>query len=136
VNTFLLAPPEQWTPRAARTRTTVAVLAQLVAVGLIALALFRAGALWSIRGFAQAQAEGLGQAGPVSDPFLAQFAGYAVAVLWPIPGAIALFAAARGFAGGKRWWWIVFLVALAWLGFYFVIAPAEIYYYWLRPTPQ
>jgi len=130
-----LAPPDQLTPRAARARTTLAITAQVVAVALIALAVFRAGALWSIRGFAQTQAEGLGQAGSVSDPFLAQFTKYAVAVLWPIPGAIALFAAGRGFAGGKRWWWIVFLVALAWLGFYFVIAPAEVYYYWLRPAP-
>ena len=136
MNAFLLAPPEQLTARAARTRTTLAILAQLVAIGLIALAVFRAGALWSIQGFAQAQAEGLGQAGSVSDPFLAQFTKYAVAVLWPVPGAIALFAAARGFAGGKRWWWIVFVVALAWLGLYFVIAPGEVYYYWLRPAPQ
>ncbi|HXG97224.1 MAG TPA: hypothetical protein VNJ06_08965 [Gemmatimonadales bacterium] len=130
VNTFLLAPPEQLTPQAARLRRAIALALQLAAIVLAAWSFFRAGALWNLRVFAQSQAFGR----PGQDPFLASFARYAITVLWAVPGSIGLFVSARGFEGGKRWWWIVLLGTLAWFGAYFLIAPPQIYYYWLRPA--
>jgi len=132
MNTFLMAPPEQLTPQAARLRHGLALTAQIVAGALVVLAVFKAGALWNLRVFAQSQE--LGHPGPPHDPFLAQFGRYAIAVLWPIPGAVGLFFSAQAFAGGKRWWLIVLLGTVGWFGAYFVIAPPQVYYYWLRPV--
>jgi hypothetical protein len=109
-----------------RSRRWVTIAVQLIAGMIGAYAIFRFGVLWSLRGFAQAQ--------PSPNPFLANFARYSIAVLWPIPGAVMLFLAAGGFRRRTPRWWVLLLAACVWFAAYLLVRPGEVYYYFLTPT--
>ena len=100
---------------------------QILAIAIAAFAIFRLGSLWSLRGFAQAQAPG-------PNPFLAAFPRYVLAVLWPVPGAVLLFLAAGGFGRRTPRWWLFLVAAGLWFAVYLLIKPPEMYYYWLTPV--
>ena len=117
-------------PQTSRSRRWLALVIQLVAVLIAAYAIFRMGALWSWRGFAQAQPV------PGPNPFLANFPRYSIAALWPLPGAILLFFSASAFRQRTPRWWIPLLVAALWFAAYLLVRPPQMYYYWLVPTPS
>ncbi len=114
-----------------RTRWALALTVKIVAVGIATVAVFRAGALWSVRAFVHTQFVGSPNAS--LDLFLSHFTRYAIGVLWPIPAAAMLVVSAGGFEGGKRWWWIVLVLAVAWLLATWFMQGPQMYYYWLRP---
>ncbi len=114
------------TATASRVRRWSVIGVQVIAIGIAALAVFQFGGLWTLRGFAQAQ--------PTPNPFTANSFRYAVAVLWPIPGAVLLFASASGFGGRRPWWWIPLAVSLVWFAAYVLVRPPQTYYYWLAPV--
>ncbi len=114
-----------------RIRRAAAVTAKTVAGAIVVFAIFAAGALWTERGFFQMQE--FGSLKLSSNPLLAHFTRYAVGVLWLIPGAGMLYASAGGFEHGKRWWLILFIIALAWLAAYWLVRGPQFYFYWLQP---
>ena len=115
--------PKPWPPR-----RIVAVIVQLLAVIVASYGIFRFGVLWSWRQFAEAQ--------PVPGPnaFLVNFPRYAIATLWPIPGAGLLFLAAHGFGRRGPRWWLLLVAAGLWFLAYLLVRPAQVYYYFLTPT--
>ncbi len=123
-NTIASAPPQSTVQ--SRSRRWLVVAAQVVAILIAAYGIFRFGMLWSLRGFALPQ--------PSPNPFLANFPRYAIAALWPLPGALLLFVAAGRFGRRRPRWWILALAAGLWFAAYLLVRPAEVYYYWLMPT--
>ena len=117
-------------PQTSRSRRWLGVTIQLVAALIAAYAIFRMGALWSSRGFAQAQPV------PGPNPFLANFPRYSIAALWPLPGAILLFFSASAFRQRTPRWWILLLVAALWFAAYLLVRSPQMYYYWLVPRPS
>lgn len=112
-------------------RHGLALAVRALAVVIAAVAIFRAGVLWSTRNFARLE-EYMSPHGPLH-PFLASFPRYVIAVLWPIPGAVMLFVAGGKLQGGRRWPWILLLAGVAWLAAYWLVRPPAVYYYWLKP---
>jgi hypothetical protein len=111
----------------ARSRRWLVIAAQSTSIVIAAYAIFRLGALWSLRAFAEAQ--------PSPNPFLANFPRYAIAVLWPLPGAVMLFLSAGGFGRGSPRWWVLLVAAILWFAAYLLVKPSQVYFYWLVPTP-
>ena len=112
-----------WPPR-----RIIAVVVQLLAIFIAAYGIFRFGALWSLRHFAEAQRV------PGPNPFLVNFPRYTIATLWPIVGAAFLFVAAGGFGRRSPRWWVWLVVAGLWFLAYLLVRPAPVYYYFLTPT--
>ena len=96
---------------------------------LAAFAIFRFGALSTLRAFALAQ-----PSGSVRNPFEAHYLRYVVAVLWPLPAAAFLIITALAFSRGRSWRWVPLILAVLWITAYVVIKPPTTYYYWLSPV--
>ena len=103
----------------------------IAAALIVCLVIFRAGALWTLRGFAIAQL-------PPGDPnpFVASFPRYALATLWPLPAAALLALSAVALRRGQRWHLVPLIMAVLWLAAYPLIRPPHTYYYFLTPTPS
>ena len=112
-----------WPPR-----RIVAVVVQLLAILIATYGIFRFGALWSLRQFAEAQPV------PGPNPLLVNFPRYTIATLWPIPGAALLFLAAGGLGRRSPRWWVLLVAAGLWFLAYLLVRPAQVYYYFLTPT--
>ena len=122
-STIASSPMNPWPPR-----RIGMVAVQLLAILIATYAVFRFGALWTLRQFSEAQRI------PGPNPFLVNFPRYTVATLWPIVGAVLLFLAAREFGRRSPRWWVLLVAAGIWFLAYLLVRPAQVYYYFLTPT--